>query len=206
MPQDSPLRGEAQPEGCATISLMEVSIADFTRALRAIRESEFGLDRVHQFLRDHIVQPGTLDPYLTWDSQHYTRNLIDKTDWYELIAICWEPGQVSSIHNHHEQNCWMAAPIGRLISQNFRVIEQDENQAFCKLEPTGQFLLTPTTPLPINPAEPVHQVYNPREFGQRAVSLHIYSRPFDRCLVYSLDGKYGEIQLGYTTMYGKPVP
>ena len=184
---------------------MDVTIADFTRALREIPESEFSLDRVHRFLREHIVQPGTLDPYLTWDSQHYTRNLIDKTGWYELIAICWEPGHVSSIHNHHEQNCWMAAPIGRLISQNFRVVEQDESRGLCKLEPTDQFILSPATPLPINPDEPVHQVYNPREFGQRAVSLHIYSRPFDRCLVYSPEGKYGEIKLGYTTMYGKPV-
>lgn len=183
-----------------------VPIAEFVRELRAVPEAEFTLDPVHRFLREHHVDPATLGPYLLFDAQHYTRNLIDKTALYELIAICWEPGQASSIHNHHEQNCWMAAPIGRLISQNYRVLEQDEAQGLCRLEPTEQALITADQPLPVNPAEPVHRVINPHEFGQRAVSLHIYSRPFDRCLVYSPEqNKYGEIKLTYTTMYGRTV-
>ncbi len=182
-----------------------IPIGEFARALRSIPESEFTLSRVDRFLRQNPVAPQTLAPYLLFDPQHYTRNLIDKTEWYELLAICWEPGQSSSVHNHHEQNCWMAAPIGRLVSQNYRVVEQDEEKWLCRLEASDSVLLTSTHPLPINPAEPVHRVYNPREFAERAVSLHIYSRPFDRCLVYSPEqGKYGEIQLSYTTMYGQP--
>ena len=34
---------------------------------------------------------------------------------------------------------------------------------------------------------PVHDVRNRREFGERAVSLHLYSRPFDSCIVYSAE-------------------
>ena len=56
-----------------------------------------------------------------------------------------------------------------------------------------------------DPLEPVHRVLNPREFNQRAVSLHVYSRPFDTCVVYSAEqGTCGEIKLHYTTEYGKP--
>ena len=73
----------------------------------------------------HSVAPETLAPYLTWDRQHYTRNLIDKTPLYELIAICWDVGQVSSVHNHRDQNCWMAVPIGRLQVENFHLVSQD---------------------------------------------------------------------------------
>lgn len=176
------------------------------RDLRAIPEAEFTIERVHRFLRENIVSPDTLGPYLLFDSQHYTRNLVDKTELYELLTICWEPGQSSAVHNHYGQNCWMAAPVGRLVSQNYRVLEQDETQGRCRLEPTDEVLLTPGNPLPVNPSEPVHRVHNPRAFAQRAVSLHIYSRPFDRCLVYSPEqGKYGEIRLSYTTMYGRPV-
>ena len=28
----------------------------------------------------------------------------------------------SSIHNHKGQNCWMAAPMGKLAVQNYRVL------------------------------------------------------------------------------------
>ena len=65
--------------------------------------------------------------------------------------------------------------------------------------------MNPAHPCAVDPLEPVHRVLNPREFNQRAVSLHVYSRPFDTCVVYSPEqGTCGEIQLHYTTEFGKP--
>jgi cysteine dioxygenase len=182
-----------------------VAIQDFTAELRKLPAGSFNeVDAVHRFLRDHPVDPDSLSAYLVWDRQHYTRNLIDKSDLYELIAICWEVGQVSSIHNHRDQNCWMAAPMGRLMVQNYRVLWQDEDAGKCKLEPADTLEMNAQNPVAVNPLEPVHRVYNPAEFQQRAVSLHVYSRPFDSCVVYSdQQGTCGTIKLHYTTEYGK---
>jgi cysteine dioxygenase len=182
-----------------------LSIQEFTSELRSLPSAAFDkVDEVDEFLRTHRVNPETLSPYLVWDRQHYTRNLIDKTPLYELIAICWEVGQVSSIHNHRDQNCWMAAPIGRLKVQNYRVLWQDEEAGKCKIEPSDELEINPENPVAVNPVEPVHRVYNPAELNQRAVSLHVYSRPFDSCVVYSdQQGTCGTIKLHYTTQYGK---
>jgi len=182
-----------------------VSIQDFTSELRRLPAPAFDkVDDVHDFLRMHPVNPETLSAYLVWDRQHYTRNLIDKTPLYELIAICWEVGQVSSIHNHRDQNCWMAAPIGRLKVQNYRVLWQDEAAGKCKIEPTDILEINQENPVSVDPLEPVHRVFNPAELNQRAVSLHVYSRPFDSCVVYSdQQGTCGTIKLHYTTEYGK---
>ena len=38
----------------------------------------------------------------------------------------------------------------------------------------------------MDPEEPIHQVINAASFGGRAVTLHIYSKPFDTCEVYDL--------------------
>ena len=66
--------------------------------------------------------------------------------------------------------------------------------------------MNPRQPCAVDPVEPVHRVYNPREFNQRAVSLHVYSRPFDTCVVYSQEQRTcGVIKLHYQTEYGKPV-
>jgi cysteine dioxygenase len=158
-----------------------------------------------EFLRHTGVDPDTLKPYLTWDRQHYTRNLIDKTPLYELIAICWETGQVSSVHNHRDQNCWMAVPIGRLMVENFHLVSQDVDRGRSQLTPTDTVEMNPTRPCAVDPADPVHRVVNPKQFGERAVSLHIYSRPFDTCVVYSPEqGTCGVIKLHYTTKFGKP--
>jgi len=181
------------------------SIQEFTLELRRLPAPAFDkVDEVHEFLRTHPVNPDTLSPYLVWDRQHYTRNLIDKTPLYELIAICWEVGQVSSIHNHRDQNCWMAAPLGRLKVQNYRVLWQDEEAGKCSIEPTDELEINQDNPVSVNPLEPVHRVYNPAQLNERAVSLHVYSRPFDSCVVYSdQQGTCGTIKLHYTTQYGR---
>src|SRR5437867_206516 len=185
----------------------EVPIEEFVAGLRRLAEPAFGhVDQILGFVKSTPVAPDTLRPYLTWDRQHYTRNLIDKTPLYELVAICWEVGQASSVHNHRDQNCWMAVPIGKLLVQNYRVVSQSLEQGTCQLAPADTVEMNPTQPCAVNPLEPVHRVFNPREFNQRAVSLHVYSRPFDTCIVYSSEqGTCGEIKLHYTTEYGKKV-
>ncbi len=184
----------------------QISIQEFARELRQFPEDAFrGIDTIHQFLQSVTVDPETLTPYLCWDRQHYTRNLIDKTPLYELIAICWDIGQVSSVHNHQQQNCWMAVPIGRLRVENFRTVAEDLAEGTCDLTPMEGAEINPSQPCAVDPEEPVHRVLNPREFNERAVSLHVYSRPFDQCVVYSPEqGTCGTIALHYTTEYGKP--
>ena len=184
-----------------------VPVDDFVVRLQQLPDSSF--DRtalILRFLQENPVDPATLARYLFWDPQHYTRNLIHKTPLYELIGICWEIGQISSIHNHRDQNCWMAVPIGRLMVQNYRVLEQDLKKGTCRLEKTDVVEMNRERPCAVDPAAPVHKVYNSREFQERAVSLHVYSRPFDSCDVYSEEQHTcGTVGLSYTSMYGKRV-
>jgi cysteine dioxygenase len=182
------------------------SIEDFVSELRRFPEQAFEqTEELLNFLQATPLLPDTLTPYLTWDRQHYTRNLVDKTPFYELIAICWEVGQGSSVHNHQDQNCWMAVPIGELLVENFHLVSQDLDAGTCKLETADTVEMNPSHPCAVNPSDPVHRVYNPAQFNQRAVSLHVYSRPFDSCIVYSPEQQTcGEIKLHYTTEFGKP--
>ncbi len=183
----------------------QVSIEGFVSELHKFPENAF--DRTSDilaFLERTAVSPDTLAPYMTWDRQHYTRNLIDKTPLYELIAICWDVGQISSVHNHRDQNCWMLVPIGRLHVENFHLVSQDLDHGRCQLTPTDTVEMNPTHPCAVDPADPVHRVLNPKQFAERAVSLHIYSRPFDTCVVYSPEqGTCGVIKLHYSPVYGK---
>jgi cysteine dioxygenase len=185
----------------------QVPIQDFVTQLRKFPEATFDqTEQLRRFLQDTPLNPESLAPYLTWDRQHYTRNLIDKTPLYELLAICWEVGQSSSVHNHRDQNCWMAVPIGRLLVENFHVVREDTSLGTCSIKSTETVEMNISHPCAVDPLAPVHRVLNPRGFNQRAVSVHVYSRPFDTCVVYSAEqGTCGEIQLRYNTEYGKPV-
>src|SRR5579863_9755721 len=117
----------------------QVSIDELMAGLRKFPESAFEYtDEILKFLEVTPVVPASLEPYLSWDRQHYTRNLILRTPLFELMAICWEVGQASSVHNHRDQHCWMAVPSGRLLVENFHLISQDVEAGTCKLEPSDQ--------------------------------------------------------------------
>src|SRR5437868_3425937 len=131
------------------------SIDDFASELRKLHAESFNrVDVVQDFLRKNSVNSESLSPYLRWDRQHYTRNLIDKTELYELVAICWEVGQASSIHNHREQNCWMAVPIGRLRVENYHVVSQNLDEGKCQLETASTLEMNPRQPCAVDPLEP----------------------------------------------------
>jgi cysteine dioxygenase len=184
-----------------------LAIADWVSGLAAIPERDFTLQNVQDYIVAHVVHPETLDKYLFFSKGNYTRNLIFKNEVFECMAICWELGQASRVHNHRDQNCWMSAPIGRLRVQNFRVNERDAALGTCHILPTDTYDMDAAHPAYVNPLEPVHQVLNLPEFNQRAVSIHVYSKPFDVCEVYQREkGTYADVPLHYTSEYGKLNP
>jgi cysteine dioxygenase len=189
------------------IALEQLAITDWVKGLADIRERDFTLQNVQDYILRHAVRPETLERYLFFSKGNYTRNLIFKNEVFECMTICWEIGQASRIHNHRDQNCWMSAPIGRLKVQNFRVEDKDAAHGKCKLVPTDIYDMDATHPAYVNPLEPVHQVLNVAEFKQRAVSIHVYSKPFDSCEVYLREkGTYCDVPLHYTSEYGKLNP
>jgi len=179
----------------------------WVKRLAAIPAGEFTLPRVDQFEQDFASRAQTLAPYLFYSKGHYTRNLIHKCELFEVIAICWEVGQASRIHNHRDQSCWMSVPIGRLRVQNFRVEAKDQSHGTCRLVPTDSYDMDPEHPGTVQPGQPVHQVLNLKEFAQRSTSIHIYSYPYSSCEVYSIEkGVYADAPLHYSSEYGKLSP
>lgn len=181
-----------------------IGVEDFARGLTEIPEEDFTYPQVLEYVTERVVDIKSLAPYLYFCSNHYTRNLIHKTDLFELIALCWDIGQKSPIHNHRDQKCWMAMPYGKLQIHNFQMIRKDSSNRFCELKSSGQILMDREHPQNVDPEDPIHQVLNLASFKSRAVSLHIYSRPYDTCEVYDLKEKtYQDVPLFNTSEYGK---
>jgi cysteine dioxygenase len=184
-----------------------VKIERLIEGLRAISDDDFTCDGVYKFLAANPVDVDSITKYLFWSDKFYTRNLIYKDARFELMAICWEKGQVSKIHNHAEQMCWMTVPVGKLRGQNFAVCEMDASNGFCRLRETDQFDLSDCLTAKVELEEPIHQILNLSEFDGRAVSIHIYSKPFDRCLSYCREtDRFAEVPLYYTSIGGKLCP
>ncbi|MBV9214975.1 MAG: cysteine dioxygenase family protein [Acidobacteria bacterium] len=176
------------------------------QGLREIRDEAFTCDNVYDFLGQNPIDRDSITKYFFWSPDYYTRNLIYKDDRFEVMAICWEVGQVSRVHDHSDQKCWMTVPIGRLQGQNFAVDEIDPSRGFCKLSRTDVFELADCLAAKVELEEPIHQVLNLDEYDERAVSVHIYSKPYTNCNSYCLDtNTYKNVPLCYTSIGGKLV-
>jgi len=181
-----------------------VRVENLIKGLCDISDADFTCDNVYQFLAKNPIDVDTIAPYFFWSKNFYTRNLIYKDERFELMALCWDKGQVSRIHNHADQMCWMTVPVGKLRVQNFRILEIEEANGFCKLQETDQFDLSDCLAAKVELEEPVHQILNLSEFDERAVSLHIYSKPFEKCLSYCREtDRFAEVSLYYTSVRGK---
>ena len=137
-------------------TITERSIADLVQGLCGIPAASFTRDAVLKEIGRTVLDPGSLETYLFFRRSHYTRNLIHRDDLFEVVAIGWEPGQASAIHNHRGQECWMGVPIGRLEVRNYRLLEKDEAARTCRLEPSDRYVIDPRHPAAVDPAEPIH--------------------------------------------------
>jgi len=184
-------------------TMNRIPINNLVEELREIPDEEFVCENVYDLLSRRPVEFDSLQKYVFWSDNFYTRNLVYKDDRFEMMAVCWEKGQASRVHDHFDQRCWMMVPVGRLVGQNFAVDEIDESRGFCRLTETNRFELSDCMAAKVDLEEPIHQVLNLAEFDERAVSVHIYSKPFDRCMSYCRDtDSFKEVRLYYTSMNG----
>jgi cysteine dioxygenase len=170
--------------------------------LRSIPDELFDCQYVYDYLADSPVDIDSVSKFCFWSPDFYTRNLVYKDERFEMMAICWEPGQMSRVHNHADQRCWMTVPRGRLKGQNFAIDEFDAEKGHCKLRETDSFELSDCLTAKVELEEPIHQILNLGD--ERAVSIHIYSKPFNRCISYCRDtDTFKEVSLYYTSIDGK---
>ena len=174
-----------------------VSLEGFVAALRAIPEEEFTDGRVLETVNNNRVATAELDPYLVWKPDRYTRGLIYRDDLFQVLILCWNVGQASPVHDHAGQKCWMSLPQGRLEITNYSYKHGREIE-FIDAEIVGEH----GSDVHVDQCCSVHQITNRCAWCEPAVSLHVYSRPFDSCYIYDLATGKRELKPMCCDMYG----
>jgi cysteine dioxygenase len=164
------------------------------------------------------VQRPSLEPYVHFRDDIYTRNLIYRDDMLEIMAVCWSPGQRTVIHTHNGQLGWMSVEQGALAVINYRWLgcNAADNQNV-----SGMDCLAGATELdlerrevqetypggPVNTVDKVQTIHQVVLQGREpAISLHVYSRPIDSCVAFDLvQRRCYRRQLWFYSQYGKVV-
>jgi hypothetical protein len=112
---------------------MYVEMPSFVSALEEM--AAHGVDRagVQSYLEQTPVAPASLDPYVWYRPDRYTRNGIHKSEPFEILVLCWGPGHKAPIHGHEGELCWARVERGRLRFVNYRLVSEQP----LLLEPSG---------------------------------------------------------------------
>jgi len=113
----------------------------------------------------------------------------------EILVLCWAEGSRAPIHGHEGELCWARVERGILSFTDYREVSRQPLK------------VTPVAPAFVGgrghvdgPAD-LHAVENPPNFGEPAVSLHVYARPYDECDVYDLEeGTVRRVRLSYDSV------
>lgn len=95
-------------------------VGDFIAGLRALERLPITCAGVQEYVRQMQPSPEALAPYLLWNHERYARNLIYRDNFFEVLALCWLPGQLTPIHSHNGQLGWVTVVQGELVCRNYR--------------------------------------------------------------------------------------
>lgn len=123
------------------------------------------------------VTRAELEPVCIFGTRGYRRNTVSRSDWYELVALCWRSGHCTPIHDHRGSSC------------AFRVVEGTGTEVRFAMTPSGQACPVATNAMPAGYVcaaedEDIHQVANLQGPGEDVITLHIYSPPLRRMNTY----------------------
>ena len=135
----------------------------------------FPTNEVSKFLDKKTLNKNEINDYSLFLNHKYARNLVYKDRNFEILVVCWKPGQKAPIHGHEGEKCWMRIEAGSLQISNYRLLSS--NPISLKLlsqDHLDEGCLD-------GPAE-IHSVENIS--NENAISLHVYTKPFNKCDVF----------------------
>jgi cysteine dioxygenase len=135
-------------------------------------------------LSDELIESRT-----RFRDDEYARNLVLRTPQFELLVLCWHPGQHSTIHDHAGALNAIRVRSGELTSRVFRPAA-GAAQGSGPVEFVSEEHVGPGDPLVGVDRGGIHQLAD--SSGEPLVTVHVYAPPLLELTVY--DTKAAAVQ------------
>ena len=180
-----------------------VSADQFVDGIRRLSEGLITKQKIYDYLVAYEMRREDLQRYEQWLPDRHTRNKIFRNDMIEVMLICWPIGAVTPLHTHNGQLGWMTMIEGKLLVENYKKLDcnRPENQQVVgfdclagatriDMEHLHNELAIPGGPLnTVDKTQTIHRIRNLAEWNEGAVSMHVYSRPIDSCVVFDMEAQ-----------------
>jgi cysteine dioxygenase len=136
--------------------------------------------RMQDFLNRLVIQTEEIQRHTLFSHERYARNLVYKDQQFEIMVMCWNAGQRSSIHDHAGSLGGVKILQGELTECLF---ERAANGMIKSLN-SADYAVEETR---VEETSLIHQISNLQGENGKAISVHIYVPPLIRMNVYSLE-------------------
>lgn len=164
-------------------------LADYINTLTALPS----VKEIEQRFANLVLRQRDYEPYRVFTEKKYARNLIARSEFAEMLMLCWRSGQRTPIHDH-------GGSVGVVM-----VVEGCLTETMYEVKPEGHVRPYNThrwSPGGITGAEveDVHQLLNLQPVGRDLVTLHCYSPPLTVLNTFSpVSGRRRKWREGYFT-------
>jgi cysteine dioxygenase len=124
----------------------------------------------------------------------YTRTCAYRDREFEVLLLNWAAGAASPIHDHGGQRCWMLVLSGKLQVDDYVRLDEGDVRGYAHIEPVGSQILDAGSLDARSGRFDLHRVA--ALTNTSAVSLHVYSAPLRRYLVYDEAARQCETAFG----------
>jgi len=177
---------------------------------------DISIEYVQRLMTSYISNRNDWKRFAKWDPHRYTRNLVDEGNGkFNLMILCWNEGQGSSIHSHADSHCFLKMLEGSVREEMFEWPEDMKERGDVEVTPAQERAMKPSYATHIiehnqcgyiNDSIGLHRVEN-NSHSNKAVTLHLYSPPFEECSVFDQrTGKRTTAQMTFWSKYGKRTP
>ncbi len=180
-----------------------IPLEEMLAFLRARGRDEFQSGAVDGFLKNHAITPESLVPFTYFREDTYARNLIARTNNFELLVIAWLPKHRTPVHDHGGQRCWMWVDTGELTFATYDNAPADKPDGPFPLVRQGPCeTLGTSTGVYIDDQMGIHSIANASK--RPAISVHLYAGPIGKCRIYDETTKcFSWKELEYHTVPGR---
>jgi cysteine dioxygenase len=164
------------------------SFDQFVEKIRTLNRAPT-LEEIDGWMREVEIDEADLRPHRGFKAGTYARHRVVRSDYAELLILCWRPGQRTPIHDHNGSLGAVRVCEGVMWETIFSL---DEARTL-RYRSAREWHPTAVTEADV---PDIHQIGNPDISGLDLVTLHLYAPPLGVLNTY----RVGSAEIGHYTV------
>lgn len=157
-----------------------LTLDDFILEMNKVPSLELKLAQLQDWVARLDLKDMAIANHICFSPENYQRQIIYRDSSCEIILVCWQPGQFSSIHDHGDSLNVTRVYRGVLTSRTFTRNDLVPGESSPLL--VQEKYLQPDELVGVDRTQ-IHQLANTSE--QNLITLNIYAKPLQQMQVYN---------------------